>query len=130
MVLANNSVQAVERIGWPESRIVLAQCVVYLATSPKSNASYKAIGAAQAWVREHGNAPVPMALRNAPTTLMKELGYGKGYAYDHDAPGQFSGQECMPEGMEGKRFYEPGDNPKEVGTRQWLKATWGDKYGY
>lgn len=130
MVLANNAFQAVERIGWPESRIVLAQCVVYLATSPKSNASYKAIGAAQAWVREHGNAPVPMGLRNAPTTLMKELGYGDGYAYDHDAPGQFSGQECMPEGMEGMRFYEPGDNPKEVGMRQWLKAMWGDKYGY
>ena len=119
-----------ERIGWPEARIVLSQCVVYLATSPKSNASYQAIGRAQAWIRENGEASVPLALRNAPTTMMKGMGYGEGYAYDHDRPNQFSGQECMPEGMEGVRFYEPSNNPKELGLRQWLKERWGKKYGY
>ena len=130
LVLANNTFQAVERIGWPESRIVLAQCTVYLATSAKSNASYKAIGEAQAWVREHGEAPVPLALRNAPTGMMKDLGYGKGYAYDHDAQGGFSGQECMPSGMEGTTVYRPGNNPREEAALAWLKARWGDKYGY
>ena len=130
LVLANNTFQAVERIGWPESRIVLAQCTVYLATSAKSNASYKAIGEAQAWVREHGEAPVPLALRNAPTGMMKDLGYGKGYAYDHDAQGGFSGQECMPSGMEGTTFYRPGNNPREEAALAWLKARWGNKYGY
>ena len=130
LVLANNTFQAVERIGWPESRIVLAQCTVYLATSAKSNASYKAIGEAQAWVREHGEAPVPLALRNAPTGMMKDLGYGKGYAYDHNAQCGFSGQECMPSGMEGTTFYRPGTNPREEAALAWLKARWGNKYGY
>ena len=130
LVLANNTFQAVERIGWPESRIVLAQCTVYLATSAKSNASYKAIGEAQAWVREHGEAPVPLALRNAPTGMMKDLGYGTGYANDHDAQGGFSGQECMPSGMEGTTFYRPGNNPREEAALAWLKSRWGDKYGY
>ena len=130
LVLANNTFQAVERIGWPESRIVLAQYTVYLATSAKSNASYKAIGEAQAWVREHGEAPVPLALRNAPTGMMKDLGYGKGYAYDHDAQGGFSGQECMPSGMEGTTFYRPGNNPREEAALAWLKSRWGAKYGY
>jgi putative ATPase len=130
LVLANNTFQAVERIGWPESRIVLAQCTVYLATSAKSNASYKAIGQAQAWIREKGEAPVPLALRNAPTGLMKDLGYGKNYAYDHDAQGGFSGQECMPQGMEGTTFYHPGDNPRERAALEWLKARWAGKYNY
>ena len=130
LVLANNTFQAVERIGWPESRIVLAQCTVYLATSAKSNASYKAIGQAQAWIREKGEAPVPLALRNAPTGLMKDLGYGKNYAYDHDAQGGFSGQECMPEGMEGTTFYQPGDNPREQAALEWLKVRWAGKYDY
>ena len=128
LVLANNTFQAVERIGWPEARIVLAQCTVYLATSEKSNASYKAIGLAQAHVQQHGEPPVPLALRNAPTGMMKDLGYGKGYAYDHDAKGQFSGQECMPAGMEGTTFYVPGNNPREQSALTWLKARWGDKY--
>ena len=128
LVLANNAFQAVERIGWPEARIVLAQCTVYLATSAKSNASYKAIGEAQAWIRQHGEAPVPLALRNAPTGLMKDMGYGKGYAYDHDSSGNFSGQECMPEGMEGTTFYCPGDNPREQAAMEWLKARWAGKY--
>ena len=130
LVLANNTFQAVERIGWPEARIVLSQCAVYLATSAKSNASYKAIGQAQVWVQEHGDAVVPMALRNAPTGWMKEQGYGKGYAYDHDAQGQFSGQECLPEGMEGTVFYQPGKNPKEQATRELLRTLWRGKYGY
>ena len=128
LVLANNTFQAVERIGWPEARIVLAQCTVYLATSDKSNASYKAIGLAQAHIQKHGEPPVPLSLRNAPTGMMKDLGYGQGYAYDHDANGQFSGQECMPKGMEGTTFYVPGNNPKEQSTLAWLKARWGDKY--
>ena len=130
LVLANNTFQAVERIGWPESRIVLAQCVIYLATSAKSNASYQAIGKAQSWIRDHGEAPVPLSLRNAPTALMKDLGYGQGYAYDHDANGSFSGQECMPAGMEGTAFYVPGNNPKEQAALAWLKARWKGKYGY
>ena len=128
LVLANNTFQAVERIGWPEARIVLAQCTVYLATSEKSNASYKAIGSAQAHIQQHGEPPVPLALRNAPTGMMKDLGYGKGYAYDHDAEGQFSGQECMPLGMEGTTFYVPGNNPREQSALAWLKAKWGGKY--
>lgn len=130
LVLANNTFQAVERIGWPESRIILAQCTVYLATSAKSNASYKAIGQAQEWIRTHGEAPVPLALRNAPTGMMKDLGYGAGYAYDHDAAGGFSGQECLPQGMEGTTFYKPGNNPREQAALEWLKARWGNKYGY
>ena len=128
LVLANNTFQAVERIGWPESRIVLAQCTVYLATSPKSNASYLAIGKAQDWIREHGEAPVPLALRNAPTGLMKDLGYGSGYAYDHDESRNFSGQECMPRGMEGTVFYTPGKNPREQAALEWLQARWAGKY--
>ena len=130
LVLANNTFQAVERIGWPESRIILAQCTVYLATSAKSNASYKAIGQAQEWIRTHGEAPVPLALRNAPTGMMKDLGYGAGYAYDHDAAGGFSGQECLPNGMEGTTFYVPGNNPREQAALEWLKARWGNKYSY
>lgn len=130
LVLANNTFQAVERIGWPESRIILAQCTVYLATSAKSNASYKAIGQAQEWIRTHGEAPVPLALRNAPTGMMKDLGYGAGYAYDHDTAGGFSGQECLPQGMEGTTFYVPGNNPREQAALEWLKARWGNKYGY
>ena len=130
LVLANNTFQAVERIGWPESRIILAQCTVYLATSAKSNASYKAIGQAQEWIRTHGEAPVPLALRNAPTGMMKDLGNGAGYAYDHDTAGGFSGQECLPQGMEGTTFYVPGNNPREQAALEWLKARWGNKYGY
>ena len=130
LVLANNAFQATERIGWPEARIVLAQCAVYLATSPKSNASYKAIGSAQAWIRDHGEAPVPLSMRNAPTGFMKDLGYGAGYAYDHDASGNFSGQECMPQGLEGHVFYQPGENPREQAALEWLRTRWEGKYGY
>ena len=130
LVLANSTFSAVERTGWPEARIMLAQCAVYLATSLKSNASYQAIGAAQQWIRTHGEHPVPLSLRNAPTSLMKELGYGRGYESDHNSPGSFSGQECMPEGMEGTMFYQPGSNPKEHAVREWLKTLWKGKYKY
>ena len=101
-----------------------------MATSAKSNASYKAIGQAQEWIRTHGEAPVPLALRNAPTGMMKDLGYGVGYAYDHDVKVGFSGQECLPQGMEGTTFYKPGNNPREQAALEWLKARWGNKYGY
>jgi putative ATPase len=130
LVLATSTFQAVERIGMPESRILLSQCVVYLASSPKSNASYIAIKDAQALVQETGDIPVPLHLRNAPTSLMSKLGYGKGYSYDHDAPSGFSEQECMPAGLEGKQIYNPGDNQRENSMRSHLKSLWKEKYGY
>jgi len=130
LVLATSTFQAVERIGMPESRILLSQCVVYLASSPKSNASYMAIKNAQQLVQETGDIPVPLHLRNAPTALMSELGYGKDYAYDHDAPEGFSEQECMPVGLEGKQLYNPGVNPREKSMRVYLQSLWKNKYGY
>lgn len=130
LVLATSTFQAVERIGMPESRILLSQCVVYLASSPKSNASYMAIKDAQALVQETGDLPVPLHLRNAPTELMSKLGYGEGYAYDHDAPSGFSEQECMPVGLEGKQLYNPGDNPREKSMSVYLKSLWKNKYGF
>ena len=130
LVLATSTFQAVERIGLPESRILLSQCVVYLASSAKSNASYMAINAAQSLVQETGDLPVPLHLRNAPSSLMSKLGYGEGYAYDHDAPQGHSYQECMPEGLEGRRIYEPGNNSREQSMRSHLKSLWKDKYGY
>ena len=130
LVLATSTFQAVERIGMPESRILLSQCVVYLASSQKSNASYIAIKDAQALVQETGDIPVPLHLRNAPTSLMSKLGYGKGYSYDHDAPSGFSEQECMPAGLEGKQIYNPGDNQRENSMRSHLKSLWKEKYGY
>jgi len=130
LVLATSTFQAVERIGMPESRILLSQCVVYLASSPKSNASYMAIKDAQALVQETGDMPVPLHLRNAPTALMSKLGYGEGYAYDHDAPSGFSEQECMPLGLEGQQLYNPGDNPREKSMRVYLKSLWKNKYGF
>ena len=130
LVLATSTFQAVERIGWPESRILLSQCVVYLASSPKSNASYMAIKNAQQIVTETGDLPVPLHLRNAPTALMGKLGYGKGYEYDHNSKGGFSSQECMPKGLEGNQIYNPGNNPREKQMRDQLKSLWKDKYGY
>ena len=130
LVMANNAFQAVDRIGWPESRIILAQCTLYLATSAKSNASYKAINEAQDWIRRHGEAPVPLVLRNAPTEMMRDMGYGSGYAYDHNSSGHFSGQECMPKGMEGTTFYKPGNNSREQAALDWLHSVWGDKYDF
>jgi putative ATPase len=129
-ILANNTFQAVSTIGYPESRIILSQCAVYLATSPKSNASYMAIGEAQAVVKQTGDLPVPIHLRNAPTKLMKELGYGDEYQYSHNYANNFSEQEYLPDAIKETKFYDPGSNSRENGTREFLKNRWKDKYGY
>ncbi|MDG1262000.1 MAG: replication-associated recombination protein A [Flavobacteriales bacterium] len=130
LVMATTTFQAVERVGWPESRIILAQCVTYLASSPKSNAAYSAIGLAQQSVRQTGNLPVPLHIRNAPTNLMKDLGYGKNYEYSHSYDDNFSAQEYLPKKLSGTTFYEPGNNPRENNLRTYLKSLWKDKYGY
>ena len=129
-IMANNTFQAVSTIGYPESRIILSQCAVYLATSPKSNASYMAIGEAQALVKQTGDLPVPIHLRNAPTKLMKELGYGEEYQYSHNYANNFSEQEYLPDAISGTTFYDPGHNSRENGTREFLKNRWKEKYGY
>ncbi|WP_345221174.1 replication-associated recombination protein A [Hymenobacter koreensis] len=130
LLLAQSTFQAVTVIGMPESDIILGQCVVYLATSPKSNASYKAIREARALVKQQGVQPVPIPLRNAPTRLMKQLGYGDEYQYSHDLPGNFAYQEFMPEALSGRRFYTPGDNAAEAKIQERLRHWWGEKYGY
>ena len=130
LVLANSTFQAVASVGYPEGRILLSECAVYLATSPKSNASYKAIDAALEQVKATGNLPIPLALRNAPTQLMKEMGYGTGYKYAHDFENQFATQEFLPEEIKGTKLYDPGKNPKEESIRDFLKVRWKDKYGY
>lgn len=130
LVIANNCFQAVATIGNPESRIILSQCVTYLASSPKSNASYMAIGKAQRLVKETGDLPVPLPLRNAPTKLMKDIGYGNDYKYSHDFPGNFIAQEFLPKDVSGKKLYEPGNNPRENALRENLKTKWGSKYDY
>lgn len=130
LVLATNAFQAVNLIGYPEARIILSQCATYLASSPKSNASYLAIGKALSSVKRTGNLPVPLPLRNAPTGLMKNLDYGKGYQYAHDYDQNFAEQEYLPDSLEGTRFYDPGDNAREQELRRFLKSRWKDKYGY
>ncbi len=130
LILANSTFQAVSIIGYPESRILLSQCTIYLATSPKSNASYEAIGKAQAIVKETGNLPVPMHLRNAANKLLKEMDYGKDYKYSHDFPFNFTEQEFMPDLLNGTTLYEPGNNPKEQNIKDILKKLWGNKYKY
>ncbi len=130
LVLATSAFQAVHMIGYPEARIILSQCAVYLACSPKSNASYMAISNAQAQIRETGDLPVPMHIRNAPTGLMKDLGYGKNYEYAHDFESNFSPQEYLPDPITGSKFYDPGNNPREEEARKRLKNLWKDKYGY
>jgi len=129
-IMANNTFQAVSTIGYPESRIILSQCAVYLATSPKSNASYMAINDAQAIVKQTGDLPVPIHLRNAPTKLMKELGYGEEYQYSHNYANNFSEQEYLPDAITETKFYDPGTNSRENGTREFLKNRWKDKYNY
>lgn len=129
LLMANQCFDAVERIGFPESRIILSQCVIYLACSAKSNASYMAINEAQALVRETGNLAVPLHLRNAPTKLMKQQGYGKGYKYAHNYPGNFVEEEFMPEKIIGKTIYKPSDNKTETKFRQQLARQW-KKYRY
>ncbi len=130
LILANNTFQAVTTIGYPESRIILSQCVTYLASSPKSNAAYMAIGNAQKLVKETGALPVPLSLRNAPTKLMKSLGYGTDYPYAHNFEGNFEAHEFMPNEVAGTTFYIPGNNTKENQLRNFLKSLWGDKYKY
>ncbi len=129
-IMANNTFQAVATIGYPESRIILSQCAVYLATSPKSNASYMAIGTAQQLVKQTGDLPVPIHLRNAPTKLMKELGYGEEYKYSHDYANNFAEQEFLPNEISETVLYNPGNNARENSTREFLKNRWKDKYGY
>jgi putative ATPase len=129
-IMANNTFQAVATIGYPESRIILSQCAVYLATSPKSNASYLAIGNAQQLVKQTGDLPVPIHLRNAPTKLMKELGYGDEYKYSHDYTNNFAEQEFLPDAISETALYNPGDNSRENNTREFLKNRWKSKYGY
>ena len=130
LVIATNAFQAVNMIGYPESRIILSQCVTYLASSPKSNASYMAIGKAQSLVQKTGDLPVPMAVRNAPTKLMKDTGYGKGYKYAHDYAGNFIEMEFLPEEIKGTTLYEPGKNAREEELRKFLRNRWKGKYGY
>lgn len=130
LVMANATFDAVNKIGYPESRIILSQCAVYLAASAKSNASYMAIDAALAAVRQHGDLPVPLHIRNAPTKLMKNMGYGKDYQYSHSYEQNFSAQEYLPAEIAGSKFYDPGRNAREEELRRFLKGLWGDKYGY
>ncbi len=130
LILANNTFQAVSVIGNPESRIVLSQCAVYLATSAKSNASYMAINKAQQVVKNTGDLSIPIHLRNAPTKLMKELDYGKAYKYSHDFPQNFVEQEFLPDEIKNSKFYEPGNNPRENQFRDVLKKRWKSKYDY
>ncbi|HLW49930.1 MAG TPA: replication-associated recombination protein A [Sphingobacteriaceae bacterium] len=130
LLLANNCFQAVNVIGWPESRIILSQTVTYLASSAKSNAAYQAIDKAQALVKQTGDLSVPLHLRNAPTKLMKQLDYGKEYKYAHSYPGNFVEQEFMPDQISGSLLYDPGKNPSEEKLREKLRQQWKDKYGY
>ena len=130
LLLATNCFEAVKIIGYPESRIILSQCVTYLASSPKSNASYLAINQAQALVKETGNLSVPLHLRNAPTKLMKDLNYGKAYKYSHDFPGNFVEQEFLPDEIKGTKLSEPGENARENELRKYLSGKWKGKYGY
>jgi putative ATPase len=130
LLLANATFDAVNKIGYPESRIILSQCVTYLATSAKSNASYVAINDAMAAVQTLGDLPVPLHIRNAPTKLMKNLNYGKDYAYSHNYENNFQAQEYLPKELSGKAFYNPGKNAREVELRKFLKQLWKEKYGY
>ncbi|PKA83459.1 putative ATPase [Ulvibacter sp. MAR_2010_11] len=130
LVLANNTFQAVNTIGYPEARIILSQCAIYLATSPKSNASYTAIKEAQQIVRQTGDLSVPLSIRNAPTKLMKELGYGAEYEYAHNYEGNFVPHEFLPEEIKGTTFYKPGNNPKESNLKNYLQKLWSDKYDF
>ena len=130
LVIATNAFQAVNMIGYPEARIILSQCATYLACSPKSNAAYMAIRKAQKSVKETGDLSVPLHIRNAPTSLMKDMGYGKEYKYSHDSSGNFADQEYLPDEIRGTMFYEPGKNPREEDFRKRMKAFWKEKYGY
>ncbi|MGK2860791.1 MAG: replication-associated recombination protein A [Chitinophagaceae bacterium] len=130
LVMANATFDAVNKIGYPEANLILSQCVIYLASSAKSNAATMAIGIALNAVREHGDLPVPLHIRNAPTKLMKNLGYGKNYEYSHSYENNFSPQEYLPKELSGTKFFEPGKNGREEELRKFLKNLWKDKYGY
>ncbi|MBU2939363.1 replication-associated recombination protein A [Lacinutrix sp. C3R15] len=130
LVIANNTFQAVSTIGYPESRIILSQCATYLACSPKSNAAYQAIGKAQQLVRETGDLSVPLEIRNAPTKLMQELGYGDNYKYAHNYENNFANQEFLPDEIKNTKLYDPSNNTRENAHREFLKKRWKDKYGY
>lgn len=130
LLLANATFEAVNKIGYPEARIILSQCAIYLASSPKSNSAYMAIGSALAAVNKTGDLPVPLHIRNAPTKLMKSLDYGKDYKYSHSFENNFSEQEYLPEKIAGAAFYEPGNNARENELRNYLKKLWKEKYNY
>lgn len=128
LLLANATFDAVQKIGWPESRLILAECTIFLATSPKGNASYNAINAAQKLVKETGDLPIPLHLRNAPTKLMKELDYGADYKYPHDFPGNFTPQEYLPDAIKGINFFHSGSSKREQETKKFIDEHWKDKY--
>ncbi len=130
LLLANACFDSVHKTGYPECRIILSQCAVYLATSPKSNSTYLAINEALALVEQKGDLPVPIAIRNAPTNLMKNIGYGSGYKYAHDFEGNFAEMEFLPNEISGLSLYKPGQNPRENETRNYLKSIWKNKYKY
>lgn len=130
LVMANAAFDAVNKIGHPESAIILSQCTAYLAASPKSNAAVSAIGNAMAAVKKYGDLPVPLHIRNAPSSLMKNLGYGSNYEYSHHYENNFSPQEYLPKELAGTRFYDPGKNAREEELRKFLRSLWKDKYGY
>jgi putative ATPase len=130
LVLANAAFDAVNKIGYPESSLILSQCVIYLASSAKSNSATTAIGDAMAMVKQYGDLPVPLHIRNAPTKLMKDLNYGKNYEYSHSYDNNFSPQEYLPKEISGTVFYDPGKNAREEELRKFLRLLWQDKYGY
>ncbi|HYK44923.1 MAG TPA: replication-associated recombination protein A [Parafilimonas sp.] len=130
LLLANATFDAVNKIGWPESQLILSQCAIYLASSPKSNSATTAIGAASSAVKQFGDLSVPLHVRNAPTKLMKDLDYGKGYKYSHSFEGNFEEQEYLPKEISGTKFFDPGNNAREDEMRKFLKSLWRDKYGY
>lgn len=130
LLMATTAFQAIQAVGMPEARIILSQATIYLATSPKSNAAYMAVNRAQALVRQTGNLPVPLAIRNAPTKLMKTLNYGQGYKYAHDHKDNFADMEFMPEDITGTKLYDPSSNPSEQKIRERLRKNWKEKYGY
>jgi putative ATPase len=130
LIMANSTFDAVNKIGYPESNLILSQCAIYLASSPKSNAATVAIGNAMSAVSRHGDLPVPLHIRNAPTRLMKNLGYGKDYEYSHSYENNFSAQEYLPKELSGTTFYDPGKNAREDELRKFLKALWKEKYKY
>ncbi len=130
LLLANATFDAVNKIGWPESQLILSQCTIYLASSPKSNSATTAIGAASSAVKQYGDLSVPLHIRNAPTRLMKDMNYGKGYKYSHSYEGNFEEQEYLPKEIAGTKFFEPGQNAREEELRKYLKSKWKDKYDY